>query len=96
MITVSPLSGYKFITPFTITINPSATNAVVNWGDGNFSNTSTATHIYSASDKYSVFVGNCSSTSAFSLSVFDGGFFSNKITVAYDVASAIASCLRCQ
>lgn len=92
MITVSPISGYKYITPFTVTITPSAENVVINWNDLTFSNTSTATHIYSAIGLYDIYAGTCSSTSAFTLSVFNGGFFENNLIVNYTALSAIASC----
>jgi hypothetical protein len=92
MISVSPLSGYKFITTFTVSISPSSNDNIINWDDGNFSNSATATHIYSAADIYSLYAGNCGATSAFNLSVFNGGFLENNICVRYDTLSSVASC----
>lgn len=92
MITVSPLSGFKFITPFTVSVSPTAEDIVINWGDLSFSNTSVASHVYSAEGVYNINAGTCSSTSAFTLSVFRGGFFENKIQVSYTNLSAFAAC----
>ena len=69
MINVSPLSGYKYLTDFTSIISPSSNDIVINWGDGTFSNSATATHNYTESDYYTVYAGTCSTnTSAFLLS----------------------------
>jgi hypothetical protein len=92
MITVSPLTGYKYITPFTVTVSPSAEDIVINWGDLSFSDTSVASHVYSAEGIYSINAGTCNSTSAFTLSVFRGGFFDNKIRVSYQNLTATAAC----
>lgn len=92
MISISPLLGFKYLTPFTISISPSSTDSLVNWGDGTFSDTSTATHIFSAANLYNIYAGNCSSTSAFYVSVYNGPFFENKINITYDSISAFASC----
>jgi hypothetical protein len=92
MITLTPLTGYKFITPFTVSISPSAADTVINWGDGNFSNTSTATHIYSAANLYTIYAGNCASTSSFNITAYNGGFYQDKIIITYNSLSSIASC----
>lgn len=92
MISISPLSGYKNLTQFSISISPSATDNLVNWGDGSFSQTSTASHIFSSADIFDVYAGNCAATSAFSISVYNGPFFENQIVVSYDSLSAVTSC----
>ena len=92
MITVSPLSGYKYLTNFSVSISPSSTDNLINWGDQNFDQTSTAGHSYSAAGVYNVLAGNCAATSAISLSVYNGPFFENQINVSYESLSAITSC----
>ena len=92
MIQVSPLSGYKNVTVFTFGISPTAADPVVNWGDNTLSYTNTATHVYSSIGLYDVFGGSCSSTSAFSLSVYDGAYFTDKILVTREAVSSLVSC----
>lgn len=91
-ITVSPLSGYKYLTPFVVSISPSGTDNLINWGDQNFDQTSTATHYYSAADVYTIYSGNCGATSALSVSVYNGPFFENTISVSAQSVSAYAGC----
>ena len=74
MINISPLSGYKNITEFTFT-NPSSA-ASVYWGDYAIDQGLTASHIFSNIGVYNAYAGTCSSTSAFSLSVYNGEYFS--------------------
>jgi hypothetical protein len=92
VISISPLSGYKYLTPFTVHISPSATDNLINWGDQSFSQTSTAVHYFSASDVYDVYAGNCVGTSAFSVSVYNGPFLENRISVSAQSVSAYAGC----
>lgn len=92
MITVSPLTGYKYKTAFSVAISPSAEDVVIDWGDLTFSDTSSASHIYTSEGVYTLNAGTCESTSAFTLSVFRGGFFENNIVVNYPTLSAYASC----
>ena len=93
MINVSPLSGYKYLTDFTAIISPSSNDIVINWGDGTFSNSATATHNYTESNYYTVYAGTCSTnTSAFLLSVYNGPFLENNIYVTSDTITGIAGC----
>lgn len=92
MFIVSPLSGYKYSTVFTASNTNSAETINISWNDGTFSNTSTATHTYSAQGKYTVLLGNCSATSVFNISVYNGGFLDNAINITYNTLSGYASC----
>lgn len=95
MISISPLSGYKFRTTFTTQLSPSSINPIISWGDNTFSHTSTATHVFSAHGIFNVLVSNCAETSAFSLSVLRGEFFENNIQISYsDNLSAYAGCSK--
>lgn len=89
---VSPLSGQKNVTTFTFEIDPPVANPFINWGDGTFSFTNTATHTYDTFGIYNVFGGGCSATSAFSLSVYNGAFFADTLTVTRDAVSSVVSC----
>lgn len=90
--TISPTSGIKNVTQFSFQISPSSTTPVISWGDGTFSYSNTASHVYSSIGLYQVFSGSCSSTSSFYVSVYDGDFFTDKISVQANVASSIVSC----
>jgi hypothetical protein len=93
MISVSQLSGYKFLTTFTTIISPSSSDTIVAWGDNTFSHTSTATHVYSANGIFNLVIGNCVSTSSFYLSVLRGNYLENNINVTYNnILSAYAGC----
>jgi len=91
MITVSQLSGIKNVTTFTFQISPSAEAPLINWGDGTFSHTNTASHIYSSIGLYNIYGGGCSTTSAFQLSVYNGAYFTDKILVTSPATSSIVS-----
>lgn len=92
MNSITPLSGIKNITEFTFKVTPEQNSPVVAWGDNTFSNSNTATHVYSSIGLYQVFGGTCSSTSSFFVSVYDGEFFTDKITVDSQAPSSIVSC----
>lgn len=92
MISIYPLSGIKNSTEFTFQLNPTSYCPFINWGDDNFSNTNTSTHIYSSIGLYEIFAGTCSSTSSFYVSVYDGNFFTDKISVERNAVSSIVSC----
>ncbi len=92
MISISPISGYKHDTSFVLTVSPSANDIVINWGDQTFSDSPSATHSYSAAGIYDVYAGTCGSTSAFSVSVFNGSYYEKAISIGYDTLSAIAGC----
>lgn len=92
MIDLTPLSGLKYDTEFTVTISPSAETVMISWGDGTYSNTSTAYHTYSANNIYNVLVGSCGETSAFSVSASMGDFLENKIKITYDSLTGLATC----
>lgn len=70
-----------------MSISPSGTAALINWNDGTFSQSSTATHVFSAADVYSIYAGNCGATSALTVSVFNGPFFENAINVVGNLSS---------
>lgn len=93
MITVYPTSGFKYITPFTVSISPSGTAALINWNDGTFSQSSTATHVFSAAGLYPIYAGNCAATSALTVSVYNGPFFENTINVV-GALSSYTGCLN--
>jgi len=92
MIQITPLSGYKNVTTFSFVVSPTAEDAFVNWGDGNFDYGSTASHVFSSIRLFNSYGGSCGSTSAFSLSVYDGEFFKDKISVERNAISSIVSC----
>jgi hypothetical protein len=93
MISVSTLSGYKLKTKFTVNISPSSVNPIISWGDGTFSNTATASHIFNNTGCYNLVVSNCFTTSAFPLSVFRGEFLENALNITYTGRlSAFAGC----
>jgi len=95
MISIAPLSGYKFLTTFTSHLSPSAINPIIAWGDNTFSHTSTASHIFSAHGIFNVLISNCAETSAFSLSVLRGEFLENNINVSFqNELTAYAGCLK--
>lgn len=89
---ITPLSGYKNITEFSFSVSPSALVPIISWGDGTFSYSNTATHVYSSIGLYQVFSGTCSSTSSFFVSVYDGNFFTDNIKVERNAVSSIVSC----
>jgi len=91
MITLSPLSGFKNVTTFSFEISPSASDPIIDWNDDTFSYTNTATHIYSNIGHYNVIGGSCLSTSSFYVSVYDGDYFTNKISVERDAISCNVS-----
>lgn len=92
MIQVTPLSGYRNVTEFTFVVSPTANDAFVNWGDYTVQYGSSATHVFSSIGIYDSYAGICSSTSAFSLSVYDGEFFTDKISVERSAVSSNVSC----
>lgn len=92
MISISPLSGYKNVTIFTFSNSISSSDPIINWGDNSANYSNTATHIYSSIGLYNAFGGSCSSTSAFQLSVYDGVYFSEKISVERNAVSSLVSC----
>jgi hypothetical protein len=92
MISITPTSGFKNSTIFSFVISPTAEDAFVNWGDGSFDYASSATHTYSSIGLYNVYGGSCSETAASSLSVYDGSFFTDKISVERNAVSSIVSC----
>jgi len=92
MIQISPLSGYKNVTTFSFVVSPTAEDSFVNWSDGSFDYSSTASHVYSSIGLFNPYGGSCSATSAFSLSVYDGEFFKDKISVERNDIFSIVSC----
>ena len=92
MISISPLSGYRQTTVFTVMIDPSAVSNVINWGDATFSRESTASHIFEFADEYTVFAGNCESTSAFNVSVYNSPFLEKTVAIDYDSLTTTAGC----
>jgi len=89
---LSPLSGTKNVTKFTFVITPSAIDPLINWGDGSFSYSNSASHVYDSIGLYSVYGGGCSSTSAYYVSVYDGRFYSDNIVVTRNAVSSLVSC----
>lgn len=89
---LSPLSGTKNVSNFTFVITPSAIDPLINWGDGSFSYSNSASHVYSSIGLYSVYGGGCSSTSAYQVSVYDGNFYSDKIEISRSAISSLVSC----
>jgi hypothetical protein len=92
MIQITPLSGYRNVTEFTFIVSPTANDSFVNWGDSSFDSSSNVTHIFSSIGIFNSYGGTCSSTSAFSISVYNGEYFSDKITVERDAISSVVSC----
>ena len=92
MISITPTLGIKNSTIFSFVISPTAEDAFVNWGDGTFDYGSSVTHTYSSIGLYNVYGGSCSETSTFSLSVYNGEFFTDKISVQRNAVSSIVSC----
>lgn len=92
MIQITPLSGYKNVTTFSFVVSPTAEDSFVNWGDGSFDYSSTSSHTYSSIGLFNPYGGTCSATSAFFLSVYDGEFFKDKISVERNAISSIVSC----
>lgn len=92
MISITPTSGFKNSTIFSFVISPTAEDSFVNWGDGIFNYASSASHTYSSIGLYNPYGGSCSETSAFLLSVYDGEFFTDKISVERNAVSSIVSC----
>ncbi len=92
VISISPLSGYRQTTVFTVMIDPSAVSNVINWGDATFSSESTASHIFEFADEYTVFAGNCESTSAFNVSVYNSPFLEKTVAIDYDSLTTTAGC----
>jgi hypothetical protein len=92
MISISPLSGFKYVTGFTFTDNSSASDHFVNWGDDTFSYQTDSSHVYSAIGLYDVYAGSQDGTASFYLSVYDGEYFTNKIEVSRTALSSVVSC----
>lgn len=91
MIHIGPLSGFKYLTTFSVSGIPSAINPVIYWGDGEISYDSTS-HIYSSYGLYDISVLNCSSLSSHQVSVYNGYFFTDKIEFTTNVVSGQISC----
>lgn len=91
MILLSPLSGYKNVTTFTFTDSSGEGNSFVSWGDTNFAHNSSVAHVYSEIGLYSVFGGNAASTSAFSVSVYEGNFWKDSLTVSRASTSSLVT-----
>jgi hypothetical protein len=91
MILLSPLSGYKNVTTFTFTDSSGTGNSFVSWGDTSFAHNSSATHVYSEIGVYPAFGGNPLSTSAFSVSVYEGNFWKDRLTVSRASTSSLVT-----
>lgn len=92
MIAVSPLSGSKNSTVFTFSINPELVSPTINWGDGTFSYTNTATHVYTNNGIYNIHGGDCASTSAFQVSVNNFPFLNDRLEIGAENLSSYTSC----
>lgn len=82
---ISPLSGYKFLTTFSLENTIPLDDPIINWKDGYISNANTASHVYSSAGIYNVTIASCNSvTSSVYLSVYNGNFYTDRIQCQYE------------
>jgi len=85
---ISTLSGYQYLTDFTVSINPSALGDYIIWNSDTRVQGSSSSHIFTNIGTYNIYAGTCSTLSTVVLSVYNGPFFQDAITTNYTAPSS--------